>query len=463
MSTHSPAFQAGLERFRRGEAGREEARAVVRHLLAGCPECRRATARIWPASEALGEETDHARRDRGDGVGNHDYSEAFARAERQLNRHQLLLAEERGTVPRLRQEMARHPAPRQEVLASNSSRFQTWSFVESLIEDCRRLCRADLEEAARLARLAMRLSELLDASRYGRERVCDLRARSWAAFANVLRVQEKYRESERAFARARQFLRMGTGDPLEEARLLSLEASVWSGRRRFNRAIALLDRVISIARRMGETELWARALVKKAKYTTDRGLPEEALSLLLEAQKCFDASLDPHLAVNVQHNILYALVQAGRFEEAAAGLAGTQALYGKLDYPLDRIRLSWVEGRVLQGLGRLPEAESRFRQVLDGMLAEGLDFDAAMVGLDLAVLYSQQNRNAEIRELAAVMLPVFTSHRIHREALAAMVVFREAVARERLSTELAQDLAEYLRRAAVEPHLRFQPPPGLGG
>jgi hypothetical protein len=95
------------------------------------------------------------------------------------------------------------------------------------------------------------------------------------------------------------------------------------------------------------------------------------------------------------------------------------------------------------------------------MLAQGLDFDAANIGLDLAVLYSQQNRNAEIRELAAAMLPVFTSHRIHREALAALVVFREAVDRERLSTELAQNLADYLRRAAVEPHLPFQPPPGL--
>jgi hypothetical protein len=45
--------------------------------------------------------------------------------------------------------------------------------------------------------------------------------------------------------------------------------------------------------------------------------------------------------------------------------------------------------------------------------------------------------------------------------LAALVVFREAVVRERLSTKLAQDLAEYLRRAAVQPQLRFPPPPGL--
>jgi tetratricopeptide (TPR) repeat protein len=463
VSTHSPAFQAGLERFRRGEAGREEARAVVRHLLAGCPECRQATARIWPALDAPGEETGHARPGRGAGVGDYDYSAAFARAERDVSRHQLLLAEERAAVPRLRQELARHPTPRQEVLASNSSRFQTWPLVESLLDECRPLCQSDPEQASHLARLAIRLADRLDVERYGYRRVADLQARSWATLAILLRVQERYREAEQAFARARQLLRRGTGDPIERAEVLSLEASLWSNRCQFDRAIALVDRALSIARRMGARELLARALIQKAKYSTERGLPEEALPLLLEAQKHLDPSFDPRLAATLQHNILYALVETGRFEEAATGLAGTRALYEKLDYPVDTIRLDWLEGRVLHGLGCLEEAESRFRQALDGMLAQSLDFDAANIGLDLAVLYSQQNRNAEIRELAAAMLPVFTSHRIHREALAALVVFREAVARERLSTELAQDLAGYLRRAAVEPHLRFQPPPGLGG
>ncbi len=461
MSTHSPAFQAGLERFRRGEAGREEARAVVRHLLAGCHECRQATSGLWPARDSLlGDSgvSPHSRRAQG---GGHDYSAAFARAEKELNRHQVLLAEERAAVPRLRQELARHPSARQEVLAGNSQRFHTWSLVESLLDDCRPMCQADPEAAAHMARLAIHLSERLDAERYGGERVHDLQARSWAELANVLRVQEHHREAEQAFDCARKLMRSGTHDPLEKAEVLSLEASMWGDRCEFLRAITLLDRVIAISRRLREAGLWARALVQKAKYTIDRGLPEEALPLLLEAQQHLDPALDPRLAATLQHNILYALVQAGRFEEAAAGLAGTHALHRKLNYPTDGIRLVLLEGRVCCGLGRFEEAESRFREALDGMLAKGLDYDAALVGLDLAVLYSQQNRNAEIRELVAAMLPVFSSHRIHRQALAALVIFREAVDRERLSTELAQDLAEYLRRAAVLPHLRFQPPPGL--
>ncbi|HEY0515402.1 MAG TPA: zf-HC2 domain-containing protein [Thermoanaerobaculia bacterium] len=36
-----------LLRFIRGETTRAETRGVVRHLLAGCPECRAFTSSVW--------------------------------------------------------------------------------------------------------------------------------------------------------------------------------------------------------------------------------------------------------------------------------------------------------------------------------------------------------------------------------------------------------------------------------
>jgi len=40
-----------LKRFMRGELPRPEGRAIVRHLLAGCPECLQVTRRMWLAGE----------------------------------------------------------------------------------------------------------------------------------------------------------------------------------------------------------------------------------------------------------------------------------------------------------------------------------------------------------------------------------------------------------------------------
>jgi tetratricopeptide (TPR) repeat protein len=48
-----------LERFMRGEAGAEERRSIVRHLLAGCARCGAITRRLWrlgePGPEAVAE------------------------------------------------------------------------------------------------------------------------------------------------------------------------------------------------------------------------------------------------------------------------------------------------------------------------------------------------------------------------------------------------------------------------
>ena len=46
LKTEHPADRQ-LERFMRGELPREEVPAVVRHLLAGCPQCVAVTRRVW--------------------------------------------------------------------------------------------------------------------------------------------------------------------------------------------------------------------------------------------------------------------------------------------------------------------------------------------------------------------------------------------------------------------------------
>jgi len=40
-----------LEGFMRGDASRDEARAIVRHLLTGCPKCVAVTRKLWRIGE----------------------------------------------------------------------------------------------------------------------------------------------------------------------------------------------------------------------------------------------------------------------------------------------------------------------------------------------------------------------------------------------------------------------------
>lgn len=46
--------KSALDRFLRGEAATAERRAVLRHLLTGCPECVSATRPFWQMTEIFG-------------------------------------------------------------------------------------------------------------------------------------------------------------------------------------------------------------------------------------------------------------------------------------------------------------------------------------------------------------------------------------------------------------------------
>ncbi|HYU31876.1 MAG TPA: hypothetical protein VEW48_06910 [Thermoanaerobaculia bacterium] len=53
------------------------------------------------------------------------------------------------------------------------------------------------------------------------------------------------------------------------------------------------------------------------------------------------------------------------------------------------------------------------------------------------------------------MIPLFQVQDVHREALAALVLFQEAARQDRLTVEKTLAVAAYLREARHEPALHF--------
>jgi hypothetical protein len=56
------------------------------------------------------------------------------------------------------------------------------------------------------------------------------------------------------------------------------------------------------------------------------------------------------------------------------------------------------------------------------------------------------------------MLPVFSSLRIHREAMAALSFFLQAIQTESVSAMLVAEVASFLRQAENDPSLPFRVP-----
>jgi Tfp pilus assembly protein PilF len=85
-----------------------------------------------------------------------------------------------------------------------------------------------------------------------------------------------------------------------------------------------------------------------------------------------------------------------------------------------------------------------------------IDYDFALVTLELAVLHLEEGRTARVRELAEEMLWIFQRQKVHKEALAALMLFRRAAQLEEAQAEWTSRLVQYLYRAQHNPGLRFE-------
>jgi tetratricopeptide (TPR) repeat protein len=311
-------------------------------------------------------------------------------------------------------------------------------------------------DAEDLGLLAVGISEHLDVQRYVIELIEDLRGRAWAYVANARRVRSDLSGAEEAFVKAYQHLQKGTQDTLERAILFDLEASLRRAQRRFDDAFRLLRRAISIFLQSAQTHRAGRSLLKMSTLHHQIGNLDAAIQFLYQSLRLIDPEQEPRLLLCARHNLIDDLAEAGRYLEAQRLYRESRPFYRDFTDAWTQNRRRWVKGKISRGLGQLDQAESLFLAARDGFVSEGIPYDTALVSLEIATLYAEQGRTADLKRLAAEMVPIFSSLNIHREALAALAFLRQAVEAERASAELVASVAAFLRRAQHDPALRFQ-------
>ena len=200
----------------------------------------------------------------------------------------------------------------------------------------------------------------------------------------------------------------------------------------------------------------ARTLGKRGTVAIYAGDPAAALRLHRQAAELLDPTTAPALCLMTQHNLADDLVELGRAEEAAAMVAANSALYAAHDDPDHRLRRSWLLERIARARERFAEAEGHLAETRNACLVQGLGYDLALVSLDLAELYLTTGRTAEVKTLARQMAPVFASQGVHREALAALLLFQNAAAGETLTANFVARLQRYLVLARNDPSFRFE-------
>ena len=324
--------------------------------------------------------------------------------------------------------------------------FQTWGLCQLLLG---RSLEAGFEDAAKAvnhAELAVKISQNLEDT-YDPHWVLDLRARAQACLGNARRVLGELRSAEAAFLDADRLLgRSMTGNDLVHAEVLHLKASLRRDQRRFDEAIALLSEARTIYDDSQNSHGVAQTLLKEAKVLEESDDVEGAVRVLSGLVGHLDPDHEPQLALYARYNLVHCLTLARHYQEAERLIPELKDLFVRQARPLALLRLHWTEGKIALGLDRTGEAEEAFREVQREFLARGMGYDAALVSLDLAILYAREGRTAELKRLAAEMAPIFESRDVHREAMAAFLMFRNACEEERVTVELATKLARQLHR-----------------
>lgn len=453
-SDHHPTRDdlARLTGMAKPEATAKDA-AARDHLLAGCPRC---AADLRQA--VLGQSTTLRRL-----IGNvfladdEPDREDFLELAERTGAWATVLEAEQAAAPELEEALLALPPEERLEAVRTGGRYRSLGLVHHLIERAREEVVPDPSRSRFLAELAVEVSESLPDSLYPAPLLAEARTLAWAICGNALRVCSDLFAAERAFRSAATHLGGDLAHPVVEAEVLSLLGSLRLAQARYAEAMEILLEVTDIHRAFGEAAAEAKAVLKMAKAAGEAGESEQAVALLERAEALLDPAEEPELVLHIRHARVIWLNDAGRSQEAAT-------LYARLrpDYQdrfrdfLSRQRLDWLGARVLWSRGDTERAERELLEVRRRFEERDEAYDFALVTLDLAILYLEQRRTAEVRRLAEEMLPIFTSRRIHQHALAALVLFQRAADAETATVALVRDLTNFLDRARQNPYLSYE-------
>ena len=422
-----------------------ERQRVLRHLLGPCLACR---ARFRLYAPALSETAVPPASPELEAAYDAVLDRVFAKVSAAVPRWQEERRQIEEAIERLREDRnALH----------EMDGVPAWPLAEALIRLSQEARYRDPREMIELAFLAEIASRHLDPELYSPGQIADLRIRALAEYANAYRVNDELEAAEQKLAEAASLYDQRSGDPLVMARVLDLLASLRTSQRRLAEAIDLLDTVHGLYNECGERHLAGRVLISKGICTYYGGQPAEAVKLLRRGISMIDPERDPQLVTMSQNNLLLALADTGKPKEARRLLLESGLRQKLAGEPVNLLKLRWVEGKISAGLGDLAQAEATFLEVRQGFLDRGMEYDAALLGLELMEVWLRQGRSAEVREMAEDVLDTFEELKVKLEAQRA-VRFLESACRQELATPiLIQKVAGFLNKLEWAPGLQFAP------
>lgn len=437
-----------LERFMHGELPPEQNREVVRHLVRGCDDCTRITAPLWEIA-VTGRAAEAAEAS--------EYEAAFDRAWQRAASAHAEIETERDNAEALCRELLQVSPHQQRLKVRNDPRLHTLAVCDAVIAAAESSAFDDAAEARNRAELAREITDRLDPARYGAGNVADAKASAWASYANALRNASDYSSAVRALETARMYLDEGTGDPARKSKFLAHLGSLLTAKGHMNEALSAYRQLEAIYARLGDRHMIGRVQLKKAVVHHKSREPEKVIPLLEKAIGLLDPARDPRRQTIALHNLILALIEAGRPEEAVEHVGRLRHMHAEQGGRLNLVRFRWLEGRLAYALGDLEEARRCYGDVRDSFIDLEIGIDVALASLDLSQVLFDLGDLHGVQERLTEAIPILKALEVHAEATAAVAFLEESIRAEAAGAELIRQTADFVRRVQRDPSIRFQP------
>jgi tetratricopeptide (TPR) repeat protein len=428
-----------FRRFLEQRVSRSERRAVVRHLIAQCPPCLALVGRITAEGGYwLGKAGANAFAER-------DYAEAFQAAFKFADRESRRVAFER--LRGWGHWSALDPLLPNERLPAIVMRrdWQHWGLFRALLDAAQWYSFRDPHEAVNIVQLALDTVDLLDPAQVGGEAAAkDMHAKAWAILGNCYRLASDLEGAREAITKAWELNEEGAGDPLDKAQIYRFDASYVCTIGEFETAETIFEKALALYLAVGDAHLQGRTLIQMG-ITIGYVDPDRGIAHIERGLPLINPVREPRLELCAQHNLAYCLTDAGRPQEALAILDRARALYKQFPDDWTQLRLHWIQGRIARGLEQFGEAVHILRRVWEEFRARDLHMELLMVSIDLAEAHVAAGEIATAGRLLADVTPVMTSWNLHRNALAAWLMFRKALEERRDSAAVVGTLFSQLR------------------
>jgi tetratricopeptide (TPR) repeat protein len=426
-----------LEALAQGKVSAEFVLEVLsEHSVATCSTCSesyaafRAAAGLTPVAAPLAPPDPAGRADGATG------------ADRRARKDEL-----RAARRQVREIVRLAPKRRLSKIRGASSRYQGPLFGTLLLEEARRRIPAEPAEALALAEAALVSSE--NTRRCPKDPASQCAA--LAVAGNARRALGRLREGEADLHRAWRLLHEpGLRDPALPAEVHSYLGSLRKDQGRLEEAARHLRRAGTLYDLLEQPEQAAKVLLTLAGVHYRAHAAEAAVAAAEEAVRLLPPDAEAWLRAYAHYNLAHHLHARGDLGRAEEELAEHRELLAAAGEEVAQ-HVAWLKARIAWSRDDFGAAGRLYTEARKRALERGINWDAGLVSLELALVHLVQGRTARVKTLALEALEVFAEEDVEREVRAALDLLEAAARRDALTRQLLENAVAALERAHHAP------------